>query len=110
RFFLTLPIDPGGAVLTLQGHPFLHLMPVGPDTGSAVAEDSTWTDAQNDRRCDLIDKEIEGTITPDEAQELYVLQQEMLRYRRRVAPLPLEDARRLHQELLQKAQQRNQGT
>src|SRR5438552_377317 len=62
---------------------------------------SSW---QNARRCDLIDKEVEGTITPDEVKELYSLQQAMLRYRRRVAPLPLEDARRLHQELLQKAQ------
>jgi hypothetical protein len=41
--------------------------------------------------CDLIDKEIEGTITPEEAEELRGLQDAMLRYRRLVAPVPLED-------------------
>jgi hypothetical protein len=105
RFFLTLPIDPGGSVLKLHGHDFARVLPVGPVSESAPANEEEWTDAKNSRRCDLIDKEIDGTITPEEARELYALQQAMLRYRRRVAPLPLEDARRLHQELLQKAQQ-----
>jgi arylsulfatase A-like enzyme len=100
RFFLALPIEPGGSVITLNGHAFVHVLPVGTNTGSAATEDGAWTDAKNSRRCDLIDKEIEGTIAPEEVREVYALQQEMLRYRRRVAPLPLEDARRLHQELL----------
>jgi hypothetical protein len=105
RFFLTLPIDAGGSVLKLNGHDFVRVVPVARDTGSATADNGEWTDEMNSRRCDLIDKEIEGTITLDEVQELHALQQAMLRYRRRVAPLPLEDARRLHQELLRKAQQ-----
>ena len=104
RFFLALPIHAGGSVLTLNGHPFAHLVPIA-STPKKAAEDDAWTDDQNARRCNLIDKEIEGTITPAEAEELRGLQQAMLRYRRRVAPLPLEDARRLHQELLQKARQ-----
>jgi len=62
-----------------------------------------WTEAKNARRCDLIDKEIAGTLTAVEAVELRGLQQAMLDYRRRVAPLPLEEARRLHQQLLSKA-------
>jgi hypothetical protein len=104
RFFLALPIDPGGSVLKLNGQDFARIVPIGPETERTVLEQDEWTDAKNSRRCDLIDKEIEGPITPEEAQELHALQQTMLRYRRRVAPLPLEDARELHQELLRKAQ------
>jgi hypothetical protein len=52
----------------------------------------------------LIDRAIEGTLTPSEAAELERLQEEMFQERRRLAPVPLEDLRRLHQELLTKAQ------
>ena len=55
------------------------------------------------RRCDLIDRKDARGLSPSEAVELAQLQEEMLRHRQRVAPLPLEDARRLHQELLTKA-------
>lgn len=65
---------------------------------------SDWTDAKNDRRCELVDKEIDGTLTTDERNELELLQTQMLAYRRRVAPLPLGDVRRLHQQLLRRAQ------
>jgi DNA-directed RNA polymerase subunit F len=63
-----------------------------------------WTDAKNERRCELIDRKFDGPpLTPTESAELAQLQEEMLRYRQRVAPLPIEDARRLHQELLAQA-------
>jgi hypothetical protein len=62
-----------------------------------------WTDAKNERRCALIDRKYADGLTAAEAAELAVLQEQMLRYRQRVAPLPLEHARRLHQELLAKA-------
>jgi DNA-directed RNA polymerase subunit F len=62
-----------------------------------------WTKEKNDRRCKLIDREIDGTLTAAETLELAQLQQQMLRWLGQVAPLPLEDARRLHQELLEKA-------
>ena len=62
-----------------------------------------WDAAKDARRCELIDREIAGTLTTEEAAELRSLQAAMLRYRRRVAPLPLDEARRLHQELLTKA-------
>jgi hypothetical protein len=70
-----------------------------------VAEptDEPWTDAKNHRRCDLIDKEIDGTITPEEAVELDELQGQMRRHVNAVAPLPLAAARKLHAELLAKA-------
>jgi hypothetical protein len=52
----------------------------------------------------LIDREIAGTLAPEEVIELHDLQQEMLHHRRRIAPLPLDDARLLHQQLLLRAQ------
>ncbi len=55
-----------------------------------------WNDAKNDRRCDLIDKEIEGTLLAVEKRELETLQRQMLAYRRKVAPLPLKEVRELH--------------
>ena len=64
---------------------------------------SDWNDAKNDRRCELIDKEIEGTLLPVEKRELEELQRQMLAYRRKIAPLPLKEAQRLHQQLLKKA-------
>lgn len=100
RFFLTLAADPQGAVVELKGQPVACLLPVcaGADEGNGV-----WTDAMNERRCDLIDKEIDGSLRAEEAIELRGLQQAMLKYRRRVAPLPMAATRQLHQELLAKA-------
>jgi DNA-directed RNA polymerase subunit F len=48
----------------------------------------------------LIDREIAGTLSIDESIELAKLQKAMLEYRRKVAPLPIEAARRLRKELL----------
>jgi hypothetical protein len=98
QFFRTLPVDPRGSVLELEGRAVACLLPAAPE-GTANGRDE-WTEAKNTLRCDLIDREIAGTLKPGEAAELHRLQQEMLRHRRRVAPLPLDDARRLHQQLL----------
>ena len=62
-----------------------------------------WTEKKNQRRCHLVDKDIDGTISVAEKIELDQLQAEMLAYRRKVVPLPLEDLRKLHQELLHQA-------
>ncbi|MGH8646842.1 MAG: hypothetical protein ACREX4_21235 [Gammaproteobacteria bacterium] len=62
-----------------------------------------WTDKKNQRRCELVDKEIEGTLSPAEQVELEKLQTEMLAYRRNVVPLPLDKLRELHQALLREA-------
>ena len=64
---------------------------------------SEWTDEKNERRWDLIDREIARTITLEEAIELEELQGELSAYLRRVAPLPIENVRQLHDELLAKA-------
>jgi hypothetical protein len=101
QFFLALPADPEGAVVERNGRAVARIVPAE-DTGGKHPADEPWAEAKNARRCALIDREIDGTLTPDEAAELRRLQQAMLRHRRRVAPLPLADARRLHQELLAK--------
>jgi hypothetical protein len=98
QFILSLPADPGGSVLEVGGRPVARVLPV------AVAEvGGEWDGTKDARRCELIDREIAGTLTPDEAAELRALQAAMLRHRRSVAPLPLDEARRLHRELLEKA-------
>ena len=61
---------------------------------------SAWTEEKNLIRGELIDKEIEGTISQDEQLRLDELQVEMLEYRRSVAPLSLAELRILHQNLL----------
>jgi len=107
HFFLSLPLDAEGTVLELNGRPVVQLHPVGGGADGELSREEDWTDAKNARRCLLIDKEIAGTLTTVEAGELHGLQQQMLRYRRRFAPLPLDDARKLHQELLAQARQQN---
>jgi hypothetical protein len=88
-------------VLELSPPPQPLLNAPKPTTWSLDGTTEEWSDAKNNRRCDLIDREIDGPpLTPAEVVELAGLQEQMLRYRQRVAPLPIEDARRLHQELL----------
>lgn len=70
---------------------------------SRVPSAPTWTEEKNQRRCHLVDKDIDGTMSLAEKGELEQLQAEMLAYRRHVAPLPLDDLRALHQQLLRQA-------
>jgi hypothetical protein len=100
RFFLSLPVDPQGSVLELNGQAVACVLPMPAKNGEA---DSEWTDAKNHRRCELIDKKYHGSLTPEEAVELHGFQEEMLRYRDSIAVVPLEELRRLDQELLLKA-------
>jgi hypothetical protein len=104
QFFLTLPADADGSVIELDGQAVARLFAVGKDGNGAEFHPGPWTEAKNKRRCELIDKDIDDHLTPGEAIELEVLQRQMDRHLRKVAPLPLEDARRLHQELLAKAE------
>src|SRR5258708_695460 len=98
QFVLTLAVPPDGAVLEFGGEPVACVLPPAKTTNGPPAASKVWTKAKNPRRCDLIDRKYTGTLTTQEAAELTRLQEEMLRYRQRVAPLPLEYARRLHQE------------
>lgn len=72
--------------------------------GSSVpsSDPGDWTEQNNGRRCQLIDRQIQGTITAEEDAELDKLQQSFRRYLDSVAPLPLDGARRLHAELLRR--------
>lgn len=64
------------------------------------AQEANWSEQKNVRRCELVDKEIAGNISATEQAELDRLQSDMLAYRRKVAPLPLDDLRELHEQLL----------
>jgi hypothetical protein len=100
QFFRVLPVDPQGSVVELNGQAVACVVPIPSPNGGT---DTGWTDAKNNRRCDVIDKKYAGAITSEEAVELHALQEEIYRFVDRVAPLPLDDARRLHQDLLRKA-------
>ncbi len=56
-----------------------------------------------DRRSELIDKEIEGTLLSSEKRELEELQRQMRAERQRLHPLPIREARRLYRQLLKQA-------
>jgi hypothetical protein len=103
RFFLSLPADPQGTLLEVNGRTFrVQSLSNGNEEPSG-----DWTDEKNNRRCLLIDKEVDGVISPAEALELEDLQAQLRRYRRHVAPLPLAETRRLLEELERKASQAN---
>jgi hypothetical protein len=63
-------------------------------------ENEEWSEAKNHRRCELINRKYAGGLNADQTSELALLQEQMLRYSQRVAPLPIEAARRLYQKLL----------
>jgi hypothetical protein len=104
QFFLALPSDPEGSMVELNGKPVARIMPVHAPEADEGQEGTAWNGRKNARRCELVDREIARTLLPNEAAELAALQQQMLAERRRLAPVPLNDLRGLHQELLAKAQ------
>src|ERR1700722_19873286 len=84
KFVLSLPVDPQGSILELNGRPVMCVLPVS----VVVDGDELWTEDKNNRRCDLIDRKYAGHLTPVETIELAQLQEQMLTHRQRVAPLP----------------------
>lgn len=60
-----------------------------------------WTDALNRRRFALIDKEIQGTLTPAETMELAGLTRLLRDHVESEIHLPMAGARALHEKLLQ---------
>ena len=103
RFVLSLPLAGNGSVLELEGRAVACLVPI---VEEPIEANGAWSEAKNTRRSALIDKEIDGRLSAGEAVELHLLQGEMLAHRHKVAPLPLAEARKLHQELLAKARRR----
>ncbi len=105
QFLLSLSLDREGTILESSGRPVVCVVPL--PVAQNGHHDEPWTDAKNDRRCDLIDRQYSGEpLTPGEIVELDQLQQELDRYVDRVAPIPLEATRKFHQELLLKAGQK----
>jgi hypothetical protein len=95
---LPLSLDQAGTAVEVNGNVVAYIVPTSLKNGQ---QDEPWTDAKNDRRCDLIDKKYNGEpLSMDEEVELLNLQDEVSRHVRRVAPLPIDSARQLHQELL----------
>ena len=109
QFFLTLPVDPDGSVVELDGRALARVLPLKNGAKSATLHAGPWTEPKNTRRCALVDREIDGVLTAEESAELQVLQEQFFQERRRLAPVPLRDLRELHQALLAKAQKSADG-
>ncbi len=101
QFVLSATLDSEGSILELNGRAVACLVP--PARLPNESADEEWTKAKNARRAELIRRKHTSGLTPEEFVELAGLQEAMLRYRQKVAPFPIEDARRLHQELLKRA-------
>jgi hypothetical protein len=96
RFFLSMPVDPEGAVVKLNGQALACVVPIAAG-GNGHTDQQEWTSARNDRRCQLIDRKYERGLSPAEEAELAALQAAMYREVDRVAPLALDETRKLHQ-------------
>src|SRR3954447_24779864 len=83
KILLAVALDPAGSVLELNGQPVAWVVPISTPPGNG---DEVWTEAKNQRRCDLIDRKYAGSLSPTEAVELAQLQEQMLRHRQGVAP------------------------
>lgn len=109
QFVLALSVTPDGAVLELGGEPIACVFSPTKATNGDASHSEKWSEAKNDRRCELIDRKYFCSLPPLEEAELAVLQEQMLQFRQHVAPLPIADARRLHQELMMKAEHESTG-
>jgi hypothetical protein len=99
EFVLALSAPGEGAILESAGRPVACLVSP-PQLPGGQAHQGEWTEEQNRRRCELIDRKYDHGLSPSEQAELALLQDAMYRYIDKVAPLPLDEARELHQELL----------
>ena len=66
---------------------------------TAVAEDA-WTEEKDSRRCDLIDKSLQATLSASEELELSKLQRQAEAHFDEVSPPPIDGALKLHKELI----------
>lgn len=100
RFFKHLDVSDETSMVKVNGkNVYLVVRPAAEPASS----DEPWTDKKNRRRYQLIENELARTITPIEIVELEELTQLMRQYRDRVAPMPLEHVRQLHDELMKLA-------
>jgi antitoxin (DNA-binding transcriptional repressor) of toxin-antitoxin stability system len=110
QFVLGLSDSPDGVVLESAGRPVACVVPLKKSTEVASALEGEWTEEKNRRRCELLDRKYDHGLSPSEEAELALLQDAMHRTIDKVAPLPLDLARSLHQELLEKAAQARDAT
>ena len=103
QFVLSLTTTPDGAVLESGGRPVACVIAPPKAVNGAGAVEGEWTEEKNHRRCDLIDRKYDHGLDPSEQAELALLQDAMYRHIDKIAPLPLDAVRSLHQELLEKA-------
>jgi hypothetical protein len=108
QFLLALSVSPDGTVLESAGRPVACVVAPPKSTIEASAQQGEWTEERNQRRGELIDRKYNHGLCPAEEAELALLQDAMYRYIDKVAPLPLDPARKLHLEILQKAAARAQ--
>jgi hypothetical protein len=109
QFVLALSASGDGVVLESSGRPVACVVPPPKSTDGTTAEQEEWSEEKNRRRCELIDRKYDHGLSPAEQAELALLQNAMYRHIDKIAPLPLDAARGLHQELLEKAS-RSKGT
>jgi antitoxin (DNA-binding transcriptional repressor) of toxin-antitoxin stability system len=103
QFLLELAAATEGIVLESAGRPVACLVPPSRAANGQNVSDEAWTEEKNRRRGELIDRKYDHGLSPAEEAELALLQDAMYRHVDRVAPLPLDRVRALHQELLQQA-------
>jgi hypothetical protein len=103
QFLLALSASPDGTVLESAGRPVACVVAPPKSTQGTGEQEEEWTQEKNRRRCTLIDRKYDHGLSPTEAAELALLQDALYRCIDKVAPLPLDAARNLHQDLLQKA-------
>ena len=101
QFLRGLASSPDGTVIEDDGRPMFRVLPYPRPAGGQSGLD--WTPQDNQRRCDLLDRDLDGALTPVEQSELVALEQRLDRHVDAIAPLPLEPLRLLHQKLLAKS-------
>lgn len=69
-------------------------------TGYGAAEAADWDEESNRRRCQLIDRDIQGSLSPIEQLELANLTQQMRKHVDNEVHFPMEGARQVHRYLL----------
>ena len=112
QFVLALSASPEGTVLESAGRPVACVVPPPKSSTETGVPEEEWTEEKNKRRYELMDRKYDQGLSPSEEAELALLQDALHRTIDKVAPLPLDRARSLHQELLEKAVQAhdaNQG-
>ena len=103
QFVLAWAVGSEGTVLESAGQPVACLVPPPKSPNGPNARRGEWSEEQNRRRGELLDRKYDHGLSPAEEAELALLQDGLHRHLDKVAPLALNEARRLHQELLQKA-------